>query len=86
MKEIPCSQTNQTVTEKYQFLPPAGNGRGGVKTYHERVESEGGNLTHTKAKFRVGCTCRQVWNISICCKVCNRQEQQRGLRNNDKDT
>lgn len=32
MREIPCSQTNQTVTEKYQFLPPAGNGRGGVNT------------------------------------------------------
>jgi len=29
-------------------------GRGGVKTYHERVESGGGNLTHTKAKFREG--------------------------------
>lgn len=30
MREIPCSQTNQTVTEKYQFLPPAGSGRWGV--------------------------------------------------------
>ena len=29
-------------------------GRGGVKTFHERFESEGGNLTHTKAKFREG--------------------------------
>ena len=27
---------------------------GGVKTYHDRLESEGGNLTHTKAKFREG--------------------------------
>ena len=35
----------------YHFL---NGGNGGVKTYHERLESEGGNLTHTKAKFREG--------------------------------
>jgi len=27
---------------------------GSVKTYHDRLESEGGNLTHTKAIFQEG--------------------------------
>jgi len=40
-----------------------------------------------KGKIQGGVSAwRQVWNTSICCKVCNRQEQERGLRNNDKDT
>jgi len=36
------------------FLYQLNGGNGGVKTYHERLESEGGNLTLTKAKFRDG--------------------------------
>jgi hypothetical protein len=27
--------------------------------------------------YRVGCNCLQVWNTSVCCKVCNRQEQEK---------
>lgn len=40
--------------------------------------------TH-KGKIQAGVYLHTL-NTSICCKVCNRQEQQRGLRNNDKDT
>lgn len=29
MRQTPCSQTNQNVPKKYQFLPPAGSGRWG---------------------------------------------------------
>lgn len=41
-------------TISFPFLYHFTGREGGVKTYHERVESEGGNLTHTKAKFREG--------------------------------
>lgn len=48
------NKTYQSVPKMYQFLPPAGSGRGVFNDYKNRSGSASGKLTHTLPKLGGG--------------------------------
>jgi hypothetical protein len=78
MREIPCSQTNQTVTEKYQFLPPAGNGRGGVNTCRNGTGACVAITDTQRQNSGWGCTCRQFGIFQFVAKFATGRSRREG--------
>lgn len=81
MREILCSQTNQNVPEKYQFLPPAGNGSGGVGGVNTCRNGTGACVAITGTQRQNsgwGCTCRQFGIFQFVAKFATGRSRREG--------